>query len=285
MVAIDVVLVAVVALLGFLMVGLLRSNAELTRSMHRLGIDLSPDSPIGATAVTLRSGPATLGAQAGPARPTPSGPDAADVMDLAGMTPSGDGISLAVRGVRHDTLVAFLTSGCQTCRTFWETFRTETPQVPGQARLVVVTRGADGESPSTVEGLAGTHVPVVMSTEVWQHYDVPYAPYFVYISGAAGRVAGEGVASTWDQVHTLLATVAADASGDPTPELEGSWRKAGADAEREARIDRELAAAGIGPGDPRLWPGRTANGTSDGGPGGDQTAGRIAGPGQPGNPG
>ena len=38
-------------------------------------------------------------------------------------------------------------------------------------------------------------VPVVMSTEAWERYDVPYAPYFVYVSGPAGRVVGEGVAA------------------------------------------------------------------------------------------
>jgi hypothetical protein len=255
-VAVDVVVVAAVGLLGFLVLGLLRSNAELTRSLHRLGVDLSPDSPAGTFAA-----PVTLSTRPETARPTPGRPDTADVVDLAGTTPAGDAISLAVRGVRHDTLVAFLTSGCQTCRGFWETFRAGTPDMPGGARLAVVTRGADGESPGTVEALAGTGVPVVMSTDVWQHYDVPYAPYFVYVSGPEGRVTGEGVASTWEQVRKLLDTAATDRPAEaPVVELEGSWRKAGADAEREARIDRELAAAGILPGDPRLWPGRQAPG-------------------------
>ncbi|MGH9095741.1 MAG: hypothetical protein ACRDXE_11315, partial [Acidimicrobiales bacterium] len=212
MVAIDVVLVVVVVILGFLVVGLLRSNAELTRAMHRLGIDLSPDSPAGnvVTPVSLTSGPES-------ARPTPSRPASSDLMDLAGLTPTGDAISLAVTGVRHDTVVAFLTSGCQTCRAFWDTFSDQMPEVPGDARLVVVTRGADGESPGTIESLAGHRVPVVMSTEVWQHYDVPYAPYFVSISGVEGRVTGEGVASTWDQVRKLLESVASDARAAGTP--------------------------------------------------------------------
>lgn len=244
MVAVEVVTLVAVALLGVLVVGLLRSNAELTRAMHSLGVDLSPDSP-GAPVAT----PVTLGQ-----RPTPARPDASAVADLAGATPAGDAVSLAVTGVRHDTLVAFLTSGCQTCQGFWEVLRAGPPAVPGGARLAVVTRGPEAESPGTIAGLAGSSVPVVMSTETWQAYDVPYAPYFVYVSGAAGRVVGEGAAATWDAMTSLLSGAVADGTTAPGPHGAAPIPKAAADAAREARIDRELAAAGIYPGDPRLHP-------------------------------
>ena len=49
-----------------------------------------------------------------------------------------------------------------------------------------------------------------MSSEAWEHYDVPYAPYFVYVSGPAGRVVGEGVAAGWEEVRTLVANAVAD---------------------------------------------------------------------------
>ncbi len=227
MVALVVALVIVVMLLGYLVAGLLRSNAELTRAVHHLGVDLGPVDPAGQP-VMLRSGRA---------RPTPARPDVTDLMDLAGATPAGGAVSLAVSGVRHDTLVAFLTSGCATCRDFWDAFRSGPPEVPGGARLVVVTRGPEAEAPGAVEALAGPTLPVVMSTTVWDHYDIPYAPYFVYVSGAGRRIVGEGVAGSWNDVRALVATAVAD----------GTTR-------RDTRIDRDLAAVGIQPGDPRLHP-------------------------------
>ena len=101
----------------------------MMRAFHQMGVDLSPaGAGSGATPVTLGM------------RPTPGRPDSTDVVDLSGITPRGDAVSLAVTGVRHDTLMAFLTSGCQTCMGFWDAFRSEPPAIPGGARLVVVTR-------------------------------------------------------------------------------------------------------------------------------------------------
>jgi hypothetical protein len=238
MTAVVVGLAVAVALLGLLVAGLLRANAEMMRALHQMGVDLSPSSPGSLPA------PVTLGA-----RPTPGRPDSTDVVDLSGTTPRGDAVSLAVTGVRHDTLMAFLTSGCQTCTGFWDAFRTGPPAVPGGARLVVVTRGSEAESPGTIGGLAGSGpdaVPVVMSSEAWEHYDIPYAPYFVYVSGPDARVVGEGVAAGWEQVQTLVANAVADGTT--------SRPRSRADRARDNAVDRALQEAGIGPGDPRLHP-------------------------------
>jgi hypothetical protein len=54
-------------------------------------------------------------------------------------------------------------------------------------------------------------------------------------------VEGEGTGATWPQVRNLIV----QAGGD------GAYGRGG-DA-REARIDRELLAHGIGPGDPLLY--------------------------------
>jgi hypothetical protein len=245
MTALVVGLTVAVALLGLLVAGLLRSNAEMVRAFHQMGVNLGPGAAEPQpTAVSLT------------ARPTPGRPDSSDVIDLSGTTPQGDAVSLALTNVRHDTLVAFLTSGCETCRGFWEAFRSEPPQVPGGARLVVVTRGPEAESPGTVGALAGgpgAVVPVVMSSDAWEHYDIPYAPYFVYVSGPAGRVVGEGVASTWDQVQTLVANAVADGTtGRP---------RSRADRARDHEVDQMLQQAGIGPGDPRLHPTSIESGT------------------------
>jgi hypothetical protein len=243
--AMVVGLAVAVALLAILVAGLLRSNAEILRALHQMGVGLDPDHPgLGPDRPGSQAAAVSLGL-----RPTPGRPDAGDVVDLTGVTPHGDAVSLAVTGVRHDTLVAFLTSGCQTCHGFWEAFRRGPPQVPGGARLVVVTRGPEAESPGTVANLAGgavDAVQVVMSTEAWEQYDIPYAPYFVYISGPAGRVAGEGVAAGWDAVQALVANAVADGTtGRP---------RSRADRARDSAVDQALQEAGIGPGDPRLHP-------------------------------
>jgi hypothetical protein len=246
MTALIVGLTVAVALLAVLVAGLLRANAEVIRALHQMGVNLGPDTP------GSRPTPVTLGA-----RPTPGRPDAGDVVDLVGTTPDGDALSLAVGGVRHDTLIAFLTSGCQTCRGFWESFRAGAPDVPGGARLVVATRGPEAESPGSIGNLAGrsgTAVPIVMSSDAWEHYDVPYAPYFVYVSGPAGRVVGEGVAATWDEVRGLVANAVADGttvSRSPAPVGRPRSR---ADRARDLAVDQALEEAGIAPGDPRLHP-------------------------------
>lgn len=267
MTALVVGLTVAVALLALLVAGLLRAHADVLRTLHQMGVTLDPSAhdagaagPQPVSAPSIRAnGRVGAGDRAGvPAtatgvRPTPGRPTASDVVDIAGSTPRGDALSIAVADVSHDTLIAFLTSGCATCRGFWDSFRAEPPGVPGGARVVVVTRGAEAESPGALIGLTGaggpgtSAVPVVMSTEAWEHYDIPYAPYFVYVSGPAGRVVGEGVASTWEQVKTLVANAVADGTT-------GGRRRSKADRQRDADVDRALADAGIEPGDPRLYP-------------------------------
>jgi hypothetical protein len=237
--ALVVGLAVAVGLLGLLVAGLLRGHAEVLRALHRMGVDLDPSAPM-EQAVSFRSGSP---------RPTPGRPEATDVVDLTGLTPAGDAVSLAVTGVRHDTLVAFLTSGCATCRGFWDAFRSGIPDVPGGARLVAVTRGADAESPAAVSALAGP-TPVVMSSDLWEHYDIPYAPYFVYVSGPEGRVMGEGVAAGWEEVRALVSNAVADG----TTRRPRAHQRSRADQRRDDAVDRQLRAAGIEPGDPRLHP-------------------------------
>jgi hypothetical protein len=275
--ALIVGLTVAVGLLGVLVAGLLRGHAEVLRALHQMGVDLDPStdgSPApGAAGPVPVSAPEARGdRRGGPGgRPTPGRPDATDLMDLSGVTPSGDAVSLAVTGVRHDTLIAFLTSGCATCRGFWDAFRSGRPDVPGGARLVAVTRGPEAESPAAVGGLAG-NLPVVMSTALWEHYDIPYAPYFVYVSGPAAKVMGEGVAAGWEEVKALVANAVADGTTSPAGAEPAGASPAGAapgaapddqqrlaersraDRERDDLVDRQLRAAGIEPGDPRLYP-------------------------------
>jgi hypothetical protein len=79
-----------------------------------------------------------------------------------------------------------------------------------------------------------------MSSHAYEEYGVPGAPYFVLVDGS---VRGEGVATTWAALESLL-----------TDAIEDTSEPAGGGGRAE-RIEARLAAAGIAPGDPSLYPG------------------------------
>ncbi|MGH8934781.1 MAG: hypothetical protein ACRDXD_00680 [Acidimicrobiia bacterium] len=227
MTVLIIVEAAAILLLGLLVAGLLRSHAEILRRLHELGAGVGDHThqPDG-------NGRRWLAAPARASSPA---------HDLSGTTLDDQAVGVAVRGVGHGTLLAFLSSGCLTCAGFWEAFRSpERLSLPRDTRLVVVTKDPEEESPAALRRLAPEGVPVVMSGTAWQDYRVPGSPYFVYADGPSGRVAGEGTAATWAQVENLLGQAVADA-------------RSHGDAYREARADRELMAAGIYPGHLSLY--------------------------------
>ena len=232
MTTLIVVEAAAIVLLGVLVVGLLKSHAEILRQLLDLGAGRSEEARR-PTPVDLALGSFTR----------------APAHDLAGETPNGEAAAVAVAGASHDTLLAFLSSGCLTCAGFWEALGPGGElRLPAQTRVVAVTKGPEDESVAAVRALAPSGRAVVMSTPAWLDYEVPGSPYFVHVRGATGRVVGEGTATTWAQVVSLVNRAHDDMStsrpGEPTP----------TDGPREARIDQELTAAGIYPGDRRLYP-------------------------------
>ena len=233
-----------ILLLGLLVAGLLRSHAEILRSLHDLGAGHDPGAE-----------PAPQ-----PANVQLRDPSSDGAFDLVGTSPNGDAVSVGVLGEGRSTLLAFLTSGCLTCKGFWDTFaRSGEADVPGGARLVIVTKGREAESESKVRQLAPSQVAVVMSSQAWTDYEVPVAPYFLYVDGPSRTVVGEGSGSTWDQVSSLLSEALDDADlgggGNGGAERERRRRRARVlEAEGEARADHDLLAAGIHPGHPSLYP-------------------------------
>jgi hypothetical protein len=191
-------------LLVVLVAALLRSHAEILR---RLG-------PEGAGSARLPDPPVAERLEA-------SAPE------IAGVTPTGDAIQLSLN--RTPTLLAFLSSGCTSCAHFWETLGGR--RLPDDLQPIIVTRGADREQRTKLRAMAPAAVPVVMSSEAWDDYAVPGSPYFVFVE--AGEIRGEGVATTWDALTSLL--------GDAVEEQRG--------------IDERFAAAGIGPDHPSLFGG------------------------------
>lgn len=256
MTAVIVALTLVVAVLTLLVVGLLRSHAEILKRLHELGAGIDPD---GAPAPKRSPAPTPITSrddfQVMPQVPSP--PDREEfggAADVVGVSAGGnEALSVRITGVEHDTIVAFLSSGCITCQKFWDAFKKPRKlKLPAGTRLVVVTKGSDAESPSAVAQLAPGSVPTVMSTQAFADYDIPGSPYFVYVHGPSGRVRGEGTGPDWEQVQSLLSQATVDA-GLSTKLAGQQVAKPDADAAREERIDRELYAAGVEPGDPSLY--------------------------------
>jgi hypothetical protein len=236
MVAIVSVETLLLVVLLFLVAGLLRSHAEILRRLEE-GAGAASGNPA-----------ATIPQAAGPAR-TPGVPAAA----VAGPTPGGDALALDFGGrAGEPTLLAFLTSGCTTCAGFWETLGE--PRLPAGVQTVVVTHGEDRERPARLRKLAPEGVPVIMSSQAWRDYSVPASPYFVLVDGS---VRGEGAATSW----SALASLVSDAIEDQRQAADGTGGAADGNAgaaDGTARADaaeRKLAAAGIGPDHPSLYPG------------------------------
>lgn len=227
-------------LLGLLVLGLLRSHAEILKQLHDLG---GGDTP--RTTPPLRTRPGV---------PTPR-TGITPAHDIVGATPSGGTIKIGLEGSTGLTLLAFLSTGCLTCRDFWEAFADQDLELPGQdTRLVIVTKSPEHESTSQLRKLAPPHHSTVASSEAWDAYDVPVSPYFILIDGPSGMTLGEGAAATWPQVANLLDQAMADAGIAPTGDHATARRNARSGPAREARVDDELASAGITPGHPSLYP-------------------------------
>ena len=272
----------VILLLSVLVVGLLRSHAQILRALHDLGVNMEDGAPEpsrrtfragnrgdAARARAAESGVVPAGAPASErigaadlALPT-DGP-LGDAHDVLGTSPLGDGVAISLRGSTDRVLLAFLTSGCQSCLGFWQAFEdAENRLVAGPgSRLVALTKGSDQESPAAVAALVGVDFETVMSTEAFDDYSVPIAPYFVLID--SGRVIGEGAAASFDQLRSLMSKALTDAGFGM-----GS-RRSRRDmlrGRRQPTVDEALEAAGIGPGHPSLHSDPSPEAT-DGTPGG-----------------
>lgn len=225
------------AALTVLVAGLLRAYGTVLRRLHEL------DS--GAT-----SGPRQFDLLPTPTARQPVDPEFGPAHDITGETLGGEIVSARVVGVEHDTLLLFLSSGCATCETFWtELGMPGAIQLPSGTRLLVVPQSAADESPDDLAAVAPDGVDVVLSSDAWRDYEVPGSPHVVFVDGRSGRIRGEGTGQSLQQVAELLAR----ATGEAGFLTGGSATKSARDRQQEMSVDRELLAAGILPGDPRLY--------------------------------
>ena len=246
-----------IALLGILVLGLLRSHALILKALHELGAGLELERDA-ASDGSAPSGPVPVQIEPGVVPNTRTESSAAH--DVVGTDLTGAPVLVELAGPStRPTLLAFLTSGCSVCLTFWEELGPDTA-TPGDARLVVVAKGTRDESPAVLARLARPGVEVVSSSGGWVDYEIPGSPYFVLVEG--GLVTGEGSATSWPAVRDLLqqavdesahARAAAGRSGPGAAFAVGSGAGAGGGHEDLGRIDAELLAAGIRPGHPSLF--------------------------------
>lgn len=164
-------------MLAVLVVGLLRSHADILRALHRLGAGVGDPAAATADAGAQRSeaGAAPAPLLMGP--PLPGERSSSSAPDLVGVTPSGDGKAVRVTGVDHRTLLVFLSSGCATCAGIWAALADPPAAgLPGEVRIVAVTKGPEFEISAEVARRAPPGLPVVMSTAAWGDYEVPGSP-------------------------------------------------------------------------------------------------------------
>jgi hypothetical protein len=218
----------VILLLTVLVAGLLRSHADILRSLDRLGA--GEDAP---TAPGVSLGPTR--------RSSGTVPTAA----ITGVTLDGQSRTIALDGSRGYVLAAFLSSGCSTCKAFWSSFDRDLDLPHPDIRPVIVTKSANEESPSDLATLAPRDIPLVLSSEMWDAFRVPGTPYFQLIDATNGDVLGEGSAANWSRLMEMIRRAVGD--DDTTRTMRRST------SERLVDSDEELRRAGIAPGDDTLF--------------------------------
>jgi hypothetical protein len=246
-----------IGLLGVLVLGLLRSHALILKALHELGagLELEREAGTGVTTATTggKPGPVPVELESGVVQATRK--DSARAHDIVGTDLDRAERQVTVSTPGSRTLLAFLTSGCSVCQTFWDEFQRPV-DVPGNGALAIIAKGSAEESPSSLRTLAGDR-DVVQSSAAWVDYDIPGSPYFVYVEG--GVVTGEGSATTWAQVRDLMAQGVADndearaAAGRTGPGLLVGDELGRGERDSLPRMDAELRAAGVTPGDPSLY--------------------------------
>jgi hypothetical protein len=225
--------------LGVFVIALVHSYAGLVAKVEELA-ESAPRRPSRGPPARAAGQDPTLGAHE-------------TVDHVTGVTPTGDAVTISLVGAGRDTLLAFLTSTCTSCQHLWGALSDADGDVlPRPLRLVVVPKGPEQESPSSILAVAPVSCDVVMSSDAWSDFNVPGSPYFVHVDGTTGTVLGEGTALSWARVVDLASV----ATGDDrlAESLGADPRKPSRDRRQEAEVDRLLLDAGILPGDPSLYP-------------------------------
>ena len=205
--SLDVGLVLAVALLGGLVAALLHAQAHAARRIELLERRAGREQRHHEAAARSSAVPDETPRPTATSEvvPTPEG----DAVDIRGVDADGAPVTIALEASESPTLVAFLSTNCGTCTSLWVRLRDEGLEdvAPG-VRPVVVTKDAEYENAERVRDLAGTSsMPVVLSGEAWNDYEVPGSPYLMLVSARPASVVAEGSVSRWDDLAKMAATV------------------------------------------------------------------------------
>jgi len=165
--------------------------------------DRPAEQPAPVPAPEAAAAPAPQPAPAAPAEPE------GDAVDVRGTDPEGQPTVIQLEATEQPTLLAFLSTSCSICVGLWERLRDGelAGAAPGTVP-VVVTKDAALEDPDRIRRLATTELPVVLSSEAWDDYEVPGSPYVMVVSAAPGSVVTEGSVATWDDLVRMARSVA-----------------------------------------------------------------------------
>lgn len=192
LIAIETLLLCFVSLI---VVGLLRSHAELLRRTERASERKDSEFQM-------------LGLRRDQARNA----EAAEIAHpISGVNANGEGVYLNPLAGTRSILLAFLTTGCLTCQDIWDELRDNgLERLPDRVDLAIVTKDVQTESPSRLRALAPPNVTVVMSSQAWGDYGVELSPYFVFVDVETGGIQSEGTGQSWSQICSLLSDALSD---------------------------------------------------------------------------
>jgi hypothetical protein len=138
------------------------------------------------------------------ARPIPTYRDhpATSPVDIEGVTPGGDVLTVTVLSSADPVLLLFVSSSCLGCLDLWEGTAALRTSLPEGVRIVLVTKGPEHEDAGAIGALDPGDTPIVMSSQAFRDYRVGGPPFFAVVAG--GEVRTEGVA--WGIPETVRAT-------------------------------------------------------------------------------
>lgn len=222
MTALDVGLVLGLALLAVVVAAQARALSAAARRLEllerRVGRrerrdDTGPGAaPTPAPNPAAASPAATTSETPAPVAPAPTLGEEGDAVDVRGVDPEGEPTVVPLTATDQPTLLAFLSTTCSICVGLWERLLAgELGDEVGDVLPVVVTKDAGLEDVDRIRQLSSAALPVVLSSEAWDDYEVPGSPYVMVVSAAPGSVATEGSVATWeDLVHMAQSVTGAD---------------------------------------------------------------------------
>ena len=229
MTALEVGLVVAVALLAVVVAAQGRALGSAARRLELLERKVgrqqrhgegrpaaSPEpavTPVASATSPVEAPGPTPGSAAGPGRRPTTGPATApegDAVDVRGTDPEGEPTTVPLEATAQPTLLAFFSTTCGICVGLWERLLAgELDSLAPGVVPVVVTKDAGLEDVDRIRQLASAELPVVLSSEAWDDYEVPGSPYVMVVSAAPGSVATEGSVATWDDLVRLARSVTA----------------------------------------------------------------------------